>query len=69
MMISNDLMESFEWKTEDWGKNRSLILSKSKQALPELEYYITLPISDRGKAVKERQGEANSDRFLDPIYP
>ena len=62
MMISNDLMENFVWKTEDWGKNRSLSLlifitffQNQNKPWQRLEHYITLPISVRGKAAKQRQ--------------
>ena len=51
------------------GKTDPLFFQNQNKPCQRLEYYITLPISDRGKAVKERQGKANSDRFLDPIYP
>ena len=34
-----------------------------------LEYYITLPKSDRGKAVKKRQNRQTVTDFWDTIYP
>ena len=69
MMISNDLMENFEWKTEDWGKNQSLILLRSKQALTKIGILHNFA---NFRQRKDSQGEtrrANSDRFLGPNLP
>ena len=69
MMISNDLMESFDWKTQDWGKNRSLILSKSKQALTEIgKRHNFVNFTQRKGSQGETREQIVTD-FWDPINP
>ena len=64
MLISNDLMESFEWKSEDWGENWSPILSKSKQALTEIGILHNFANFRQRKGSQGETRRANSDRFL-----
>ena len=69
MMISNDLIESFEWKTEDCGENRSLILSKSKQNLTKIGILHNFA---NFRQRKDSQGETREQivtDFWDPINP
>jgi hypothetical protein len=69
MMISNDLMESFEWKTEDWGKNRSLVLSKSKQALTNIGILHKFANFVQRKSSQAETREQIVTDFWDPIHP
>ena len=69
MMISNDLMESFEWKTEDWGKNRSLVLSKSKQALTNIGILQKFANFVQRKGSQAETREQIVTDFWDPINP
>ena len=69
MMISNDLMESFEWKTEDWGKNRSLILSKSKQDLSKIGILHNFANFIQRKDSQAETREQIVTDFWDPINP
>ena len=69
MMISNYLMESFEWKTEDWGENRSLILSKSKQDLSKIGILHNFANFIQRKDSQEETREQIVTDFWDPINP
>ena len=69
LMISNDLMENFEWKTEDWEKNRSVFLSKSKQDLTEIGILHNFANFRQRKGSQRETRRDNSDRFLGPNLP
>ena len=69
MTISNDLMESFEWKTEDWGENRSLILSKSKQDLSKIGILHNFANFIQRKDSQAETREQIVTDFWDPINP
>ena len=69
MMILNDLMESFEWKTEDWGENRSLNLSKSKHDLSKIGILHNFANFIQRKDSQAETREQIVTDFWDPIDP
>lgn len=51
------------------GKSDPLFFQNQNKHWQRLEYHITLPISDSGNTVKERQREGLVTDFWDTIYP
>ena len=69
MMISNDLVENCNERLRTEGKIDPSLYLNQNNPWQRLECYINLPILDREKTVKERQGELIVPDFWDQIYP